>query len=330
MSIIQSTIQAISVGEGGAYKNLTIFPLLVEKPKPANYHTLDEAMAAGTVRVREVSESGSVPELSFYNDGDLAVLLLDGEEVVGAKQNRVLNLSILAPANRGITIPVSCVEQGRWSDGSKGFSHSDHVMFSRGRSSKAASVSRSMKETGSRRSDQSEVWGEISEKSERIGVHSPTESMSDIYDSRKNSVDEFVANFSITESQVGAVFCIDGAVAGVDLFDAPETLEKLLPKLVRSYALDAVEKTEQFINETPKNEAIRFTEMLSTTQVEEFPSVGLGNDLRLHSAMISGGALVDEGRIVHLGAFPLMKESPNEGAPRGTRMMRSSRRRRTH
>jgi hypothetical protein len=40
--------------------------------------------------------------------------LLDGEELIGAKQNRALNLTILAPAKQVIVIPVSCVEAGRW------------------------------------------------------------------------------------------------------------------------------------------------------------------------------------------------------------------------
>jgi hypothetical protein len=39
-----------------------------------------------------------VPQLLFINDAMRPVLLLDGEELVGAKQNRVLNLTVLAPA----------------------------------------------------------------------------------------------------------------------------------------------------------------------------------------------------------------------------------------
>jgi len=36
-----------------------------------------------------------VPELLVINQGERAVLLVDGEELVGAKQNRVLNTSVL-------------------------------------------------------------------------------------------------------------------------------------------------------------------------------------------------------------------------------------------
>jgi hypothetical protein len=330
LNIIQDTIQAAQVGEEIVFKNLTMFPLLISEAIERKYQTLDEALDAGTGKVTEVSDSGSVPELQFLNEGDRPVLLLDGEELVGAKQNRVLNLSILAPAQKEITIPVSCVEQGRWAHSSSEFRSEDRVHYSRGRSAKAASVSRSMASEGSRHSDQSEVWQNISGKSARMGVSSPTGSMSDVYEDRKRSVEEFVGAFSNTEKQIGAVFGIDGAVSGVDLFDAPDTLSKLLPKLVRSHALDALETSTRKRTAMSETEIRRFIDILSTVETQQFPAVGLGDDVRLTGQMISGGALVNDGRIVHLGAFPTASEANDGRAPRQPRMMRASRRRRTH
>jgi len=92
----------------------------------AAYVTLDEALAGG-LRVREVDESGSVPELVVENPLDSRVLLYDGEELVGAKQNRILNVSVLVEAKTTLRIPVSCVEQGRWSRRSAFFSAGGHV-----------------------------------------------------------------------------------------------------------------------------------------------------------------------------------------------------------
>jgi transposase len=46
------------------------------------------------VTVQEVSEGGSVPDLLVENSGDTRVLFLEGEELVGAKQNRILNTSV--------------------------------------------------------------------------------------------------------------------------------------------------------------------------------------------------------------------------------------------
>jgi hypothetical protein len=330
LNIIQDTIQAAQVGEEIVFKNLTMFPLFVSETVEQEYQTLDEALAAGTGKVTEVSDSGSVPELQFLNEGNRPVLLLDGEELVGAKQNRVLNLSILAPAQKEITIPVSCVEQGRWAQSSTEFRSEDRVHYSRGRSAKAASVSRSMVSEGSRRSDQSEVWQNISGKSARMGVSSPTDSMSDVYEDRKRSVEEFVGAFSNTENQIGAIFGIDGAVSGIDLFDAPDTFSKLMPKLVRSHALDALEIPVDRKTAMSETEIRRFIDILSAVETQQFPAVGLGDDVRLTSQMISGGALVNDGRIVHLGAFPVTSEANDGRSPRQPRMMRASRRRRTH
>jgi hypothetical protein len=330
LNTIQNMIDATQLGESTVFKNLTMFPILAGEPVEREYLTLDEALFSGSAKITEVSESGTVPELQFLNEGDKPILLLDGEELVGAKQNRVLNLSILAPAHKAITIPVSCVEQGRWAHNSADFSSEDRVHFSRGRSAKAASVSMSMASSGSRRSDQSKVWRDISDKSERLGVSSETGSMSDMYKNRKRSMKEFVSAFTSTDHQIGAIFCIDGAVAGVDLFDCPETFDKLMSKLLRSYALDAIETSGNDDKSTSETEVQRFLDILTTTDIQEFPAVGLGSDLRIHSQMISGGALIKDDRVIHLGAFPLAEQISGRRPSRQSSMMRASRRRRTH
>src|SRR5690242_13337551 len=93
---------------------LTVFPLLGGGAHPVDYLLSDEAMEAGTVTVEEASREGSVPDLLVRNKGDRRALFLEGEELRGAKQNRILNTSVLVPAHAKLPIPVSCVEQGRW------------------------------------------------------------------------------------------------------------------------------------------------------------------------------------------------------------------------
>ena len=73
---------------------------------------------------RRSLRAGSVPELLVENMGDIRVLFIEGEELVGAKQNRILNTSILVAAKSKTKIPVSCVEQGRWGYKSKFFGSS--------------------------------------------------------------------------------------------------------------------------------------------------------------------------------------------------------------
>ena len=137
MSIIAATLEALELGEPTVHRNLAVFPLLGGRGGRPPYDTLKEALDAGTVTVAEVSEGGSVPRLALENRGERPVLVIDGEELVGAKQNRVLNLTILAPAGKSIVIPVSCVEQGRWSYRSRHFEDHGRILFSKARAAKS-------------------------------------------------------------------------------------------------------------------------------------------------------------------------------------------------
>ena len=109
-----STLPDVRVGDPIRHEALTVFPLFSPPDGAVDYLLSDEAIAAGSVTVEEVSEGGSVPNLLVTNQGDSRVLFLEGEELRGAKQNRVLNTSVLVAAHSKTPIPVSCVEQGRW------------------------------------------------------------------------------------------------------------------------------------------------------------------------------------------------------------------------
>lgn len=75
-----------------------------------DYVLAQDALEDGTLTVKEISDSGKVNKLIVQNKGDKRVLLLDGEELIGAKQNRILNTTILIEANVTQKIPISCVE----------------------------------------------------------------------------------------------------------------------------------------------------------------------------------------------------------------------------
>ena len=305
LSIIQNDLENLSVGQKTNFQSLTMIPLTRAAFPNRDYQTLDEAFEAKFCRVSEISETGSVAELKFLNDGEYSVFLLDGEELIGAKQNRVLNLSILVPALSEIEIPVSCVEQGRWRYRSREFKSSPRTHYAKGRAKKARSVSSSMKQAGSRRSDQHEVWDELLMKAEAMQVMSDTDAMSDIYEKECARVDEFVEAFPARPSQVGALFLIGGKVAGLDLFDHPTVLEKLLPKLVRSYALDAMEVEPKAPEVPPAKVAESFMAKVAHSPISELPAVGLGADQRFDAEGLSGGALVVDGRVIHMVALPI-------------------------
>jgi hypothetical protein len=102
-----------SVVEPITHENLNLLPATNGRDKGLSYLLLGEALATGKLRVTERGK-GTAPDLTLENETDQMVFLMDAEALVGAKQNRILNTSILAAANSSMTIPVSCVEQGRW------------------------------------------------------------------------------------------------------------------------------------------------------------------------------------------------------------------------
>ncbi len=111
-----------------SYGNVSLFPLYGEEQPHLGYLTLQESMDQGLLEVTEVEAQGRVPELCVTNKAERPILLVDGEELIGAKQNRVLNTTVLVAAGGEIIIPVSCTEQGRWSYVSHEFYESGHMM----------------------------------------------------------------------------------------------------------------------------------------------------------------------------------------------------------
>ena len=122
--IIKDYLNQFQIGAEQSYKNLAVFPVLSDYVVPFDYLTLDEALFEDLIEVVEIDEGGSVPELKVINKAKVSVLLLDGEELVGAKQNRVVNTTILLKKESETVIPVSCTEEGRWSYVSEEFADS--------------------------------------------------------------------------------------------------------------------------------------------------------------------------------------------------------------
>jgi hypothetical protein len=305
MNHISSAVAQIHAGAASSFRNLTVFPLLGEGPSDPDYVTLDEALQAKQALITEVSEGGSVPELRFENLGDRAVLLVDGEEIIGARQNRILNLTILVAAHTRIVIPVSCVERGRWSYRSREFRSGNRKLYARARAAKMAQVSYSLHRSGSRRSDQSALWNGISEKFARLSKASATEAMADLYQAEHEQLGAYEAAFKAAQGQLGAVFAINGKVAGLELFDSGATFRKLMRKLVSSYAMDAIDVPMERAQEPSLEDVRALLEQVQRSSVETFAAVGEGRDLRLSGAMIHGAALESRDRIVHLSAFPV-------------------------
>lgn len=303
--IIGDYLSSIELGEVQQHKNMAVFPLFTSSNHGPEYLTLKEALALGVLTITEISEGGSVPELKAINKGDLPILLLDGEELAGAKQNRVLNTTILLKEHSETVIPVSCTEQGRWSYRSSEFADSDVIMAQKLRYKNIQSVAFNLRDSHEFRGDQGEVWDHVSQMQHDAGVHSSTSAMKDVYESRQDDLDEYLRAFPYVPRQRGILVCINGKATGLDMVSRESVCAILNPKLIKSYAIDAhlEMRGKEKDYEISPDKALRFLKKASGCKEERYESIGHGTDYRFQGETIVGSALVYRDTVIHTAFF---------------------------
>jgi hypothetical protein len=328
-TLITDFLAGIKVGGVQFFQNMAVLSLLTEQETPVDFITLDEALALEALTITEIDESGSVPQLKVVNKSGNRILLVDGEEVVGAKQNRVLNVTILLAPDSETLIPVSCIEQGRWSYTNRKFSSADRSMNADLRKKKTQSVHNCLRESGSFASDQGEIWEEIDLKFARLRERpSPTRALSDLYESKQGTTAEYHRHFSPVEKQIGMAVFLNGALAGIEFLSKYDKFRQLYGKVVTSYILDALENAE--IEESPTSQSSEaeigsFLKAAEQAALERRASVALGEDLRLSAENLIGAGLSMTDQVLQLSLFPTRESHKRHGQE--TRFRRASRRR---
>lgn len=234
------SLPRLRVGEPLRHESMAVFPLFADHESDVEYRLADEALAAHTALVEEVSEAGSVPNLVVENKGDVRLLFLEGEELVGAKQNRILNTSVLVAAHSRIRIPVSCVEHGRWRYKSRYFSSGGSHSPSSLRRALKASVSQSVHRERGHTSDQGAVWNEVATLNASLGVDSSTSAMADAFGAYEGKIAEFHDRTQYVDGASGMAVAVGGKVVSIDLFDKPETCRKVWKRLLSGLVFDAL------------------------------------------------------------------------------------------
>ena len=225
----------------------------------------------------------------------------DGEALLGAKQNRVLNSSIYVKAGDDIRIPVSCVEQGRWSYRRRDFRASEHSEFVASRAAKMESVAASLKCSGwDRHSDQGQVWDQVEAKRTYFQANAPTGSMSDVYEAGRPSLDQYLEHIRTQPNQVGLACAIDGKTAGVEMFEDTSVFNQFFQKLVRAYAAEVV-MDDRIATVVPDKDGVHhLLSKIAQVKCDEYEAVGSGKELRFKTGQLNGSALEVDGRLLHM------------------------------
>jgi len=291
-------------------ESLEVFNLRWPAGDGLNYTTLDEALEANAIEAVESTEAGQVSRIKIINRSEQMVFLMAGEQLVGCKQNRVLNSSIMVPPHAEMSLPVTCVERGRWGYRSSVFSSSHTSSYYGLRAMMHRHTTKSYHSAGVPISDQSEVWGEVSRKLNFMSSPSSSDAMQDLYRNYDAKLKKLEEKIFIPVACNGAVFVIHGRIVGSDLFDKVDTLRKLWPKLIRSCSIDALEPPTEKPRSLTEEEVLRWLESGASATQEAFPSPGMGLDVRIEGKDIIGASLLIEEHPVHMELFRRVFRGP--------------------
>jgi len=217
------------------------------------------AAARQQVVMNAVGEGGaSVNELALINRSGKKLLLLAGEVVVGGKQDRIVQDDLIVPA---VSVPVSlnvfCVEHGRWShrashpaaqgggaaraDGL----HAAPVAAAESFTSLGAISHPKLRAAAQDKKQQGEVWKEVSANNQKLGTQTGTDTYQEVYANRKVAaqLEDYVKTLErevIQPGVVGVVVARNGQLVWADVFANSTLFARYWPKLLKSYAVDAM------------------------------------------------------------------------------------------
>ncbi|MEZ5307115.1 MAG: DUF6569 family protein [Pyrinomonadaceae bacterium] len=328
---IKNFVATLSLGTAQKQGRLRIRPILSTADFKLSILTLEEALEAGVLEISEVNDTGRVSTLRVFNSGNKPVVIFEGEELIGAKQNRIVNKTVIIDANSEVTIDVSCVERGRWGYTSTLFSASDISSGPRIRRVMHQSYSESVLRGGRGTADQGAIWNEIDRKMNRMNVASPTASAQDVSATILKQVAEYPgfdrntpdngkqfsksdpqeanpreADIQHIPGQIGYIAFIDDGLASCDIYGSEEIFRLKFSKIKSGLMIDAHDHGLSF----PLIEEQEIMESLGSFG-SEFAEDGKG-EIRFSRGNLSGTVKTLDGEFVHAALFG---KTDHESAP---------------
>lgn len=297
-------LKNVRVGAPLQWKNLQVFPLTQPNGHTPSYTLIDDLLERGQAEITELNDGAAVSTIKVLNHADMDALILDGTELRGAKQNRMVNVTVIVGKHRETPIPVSCVEQGRWAYRSRGFASSKRTVASKLRNLKAHMVAESLVRTKRAASDQGEVWHHIADYLKRADASSKTAAFEDAYAERESATEEYLTHLQDLDAN-GAIVAINGEVIALDLVDHRDTFKKLWAMLLRGYAFDA-SLDAGVAAQSLTGEAVEswLRKMAAGARLAPQDLTGEGQYYSVTGDGVAGGVTEHAGRVVHVALFP--------------------------
>ncbi|MBU1741452.1 MAG: hypothetical protein KKC37_07895, partial [Proteobacteria bacterium] len=248
-----------------------------------------------------------VRSLTAHNKGHQAVFIMAGEMIVGAKQDRMVGQDVLIPPRTTLVIPVYCVEKRRWRHVSRKFSSLDRAAPQKVRSLAYA------------RATQGKVWENVAKVNRRVGAAPRTATLQAAYQDPKvkQKIKRYLGRLNSLPKKypnlVGVVIVVKGRFLAADIFGHPELFARMWPKLVRSYALDAVGGSAKGPELAGPLEVRRMLRGLDYSWKAVVKGLGLGWNRRAARDGLRAHALFALNTVVHFAAFPQLEPRTSSG-----------------
>lgn len=314
--LIDGTNVSLELLESQKYKNMEVIPVKINKNGHRDYLTLKRGISAGFVEVSEC-EVSTVGTVFARNNSSLPLVLIDGDEILGAKQNRIMNRSLIIPPRTSMHVSVSCTEQGRWHYGRTGDIGYDIVDYNRSEElfqnsdvaadfSTRRAKSRRLFENGE---CQSAVWNSINDLERRTSFKSGTSALHDNFINHRPRLDEYLRNFRLEYGQSGAIFIINGQIKGFELFANPSIYQDYHEKIFKSYIMEAITDYRSGYNYL-EGDVREFLREISRSEFRISENKGIGRHLQFANGYGYGAVLLDGNDLVHINYFNNCKSRP--------------------
>jgi hypothetical protein len=279
------------ISEPRYLRNLEIFPIAGEDGGTGSPLILDDVIPSGRASFRE-ADVPEVDRIVFENRGDEPVFMLDGEEITGSLQNRIITASRISQPRAVEKVGVVCVEENRWDEiggfqtGSYSYPRIRSILVqSRGRKNDLQQV----------------IWQEVDRKITVTRTRSATSSMHDVYLNLQDEIERYLEGFeSLNHGTVGFVAACGNRILGADLFGSKTLYRKLERKMIRSYALDAIE----FRRPAKGDPGIGDFLVSFQSALSRGASRRSDRSSALKTRILTGRALYRGRGLVHASAFP--------------------------
>ena len=296
---LAALLQRLGAGPPIDLGDLAVVPLLAADLS-VEADLLAESLARGTTEVAEVDEKGDVNRVVVRHHGRWPLLLIDGEELIGAKQNRVLNASFLVAPGSAVVVPVSCVEQGRWRRRSASFDAAERTLASPERTAKLRRVTTSVTTTGRHDADQGQVWRDVNATLQRHSVRSSTQAYADVVAARAGDIERRVDALAPIDGQVGLATVAGDRLLAADLLGSPSLYRRGWRKLARGLVAEVGPPSR-----SPRAAAVVLEALAQAARIPYTRASGTGMGETLHGMgghAVSGlvtGAVVSGGAVYH-------------------------------